>query len=58
MRLARDRIRAAHEREAERWNQMVDYKKRRFRVGDEVMIWRKQPKTDLRKMEHRKLLSV
>ena len=56
VRIAAERICESHVRAAKRWDE--NKKIRVFRVGDRVLVWRTNPKTDIEKGLHQKLISA
>ena len=58
IRVAVDKIRAAHIKEADRWAKSMRNAHRHFKVGEEVLIWRTAPKTDKEKGTHKKLILI
>ncbi|MFN9906631.1 MAG: hypothetical protein ACK56F_10990, partial [bacterium] len=57
IRLAVDRIRDAHRKEADAWNEHINWKRVQFKVGQLVMCWKDIAKTNKDKYIHAKLVS-
>jgi len=57
LQIAANRIKVAHQKESEQWNNHIKWSHRVFKVGDEVLMWRIPPKTNFDSGSHQKLQS-